>query len=109
MIGVLGQKCRTSGYHWKTSQCVMALSLRAKRHGMSYLVHDVLERVGAVNCEANEEKIGFGVRQGTKSVVFLLSCCVPQGEFYGFAGGFVLFDGEIVFEDGRHVFLGLIG
>lgn len=45
---------------------------------MTNLVHDILERVGAVDCEADEEKVGLWIRQWSQSVIFFLSSGVPK-------------------------------
>lgn len=72
---------------------------------LSYLVHDVLERVGTVDGEADEEEVGFWVREWAQSVVFFLSGCVPEGELDRLAGCVVAGLGDVVFEHGGHVFL----
>ena len=61
MIGVVGQKWRTSGYHWQESA-----KLLNDRCGVeTYLVQDVFQRVWAVNGEADEKQIGLGVGEGS--------------------------------------------
>lgn len=47
--------------------------------GGRYLVHDVFEGVGTVDCEADEEEVGFGVGEWAETVVFFLAGCVPEG------------------------------
>lgn len=49
--GVLGQKWRTSGYHYGLS----AVFLHAA--GAAYLIHDILQGVGTIDGEANEEEV----------------------------------------------------
>ena len=44
----------------------------------TYLVHDVFERIGAVDGKANEEEVGLGIRERTETIVFFLSRCIPQ-------------------------------
>lgn len=64
MSGVVGQKWRTSGYHWEES--VFGYCDRARRgriEKLPYLVHDVLERVGAIDGEANKDEVGFRIRE----------------------------------------------
>lgn len=62
MRGVVGQKWRTSGYHCKES--VLA---DYDRNGLGklgpwvYLVHDVLEGIGAVDGEAHKDEVGLGI------------------------------------------------
>jgi hypothetical protein len=72
---------------------------------MAYLVHDVFERVGAVNSETNKDDVGFGVGQRSQSVVFFLTSSVPQSELDHLACGQMRGLGDVVFKDGRHVFL----
>jgi len=47
--------------------------------GGRYLVHDVFEGVGTVDCEADEEEVSFGVGERAETVVFFLAGCVPEG------------------------------
>lgn len=81
IMGVVGQKCRTSGYHWKS------ISQHAKpcRCRTAYLVEHILERIGAVDREAYEQQVSFGVRKRPQSVIFLLTSGVPQRELNTFA------------------------
>jgi len=71
----------------------------------AHLVHDVLERVWAVNGEADEKDVGFRVGERPQSVVLLLSGSVPEGKLDHLArrrmGGVC----DVVFEDGWDVFL----
>ena len=46
--GVVGQKCRTSGYHCGRQP------MKVYQMGVTYLVHDIFERIGTVNGEADE-------------------------------------------------------
>ena len=73
--GVVGQKCRTSGYHCGGQ------SRYSYGERKSYLVHDVLERVGAIDSKADEKQIRFGVRKRSQTVVLFLPCCIPQRKF----------------------------
>lgn len=43
----------------------------------TYLIHDIVQRVGAVDGEAHKDEIGFGVRQRTETVVLFLAGGVP--------------------------------
>lgn len=52
MMGVVGQKWRTSGYH-----CEGVSGACLRENAKAYLVEDVFERVGTVDGEAHEEKI----------------------------------------------------
>jgi hypothetical protein len=57
MMGVVGQKWRTSGYHWVCVNLIVSVSEKE----IAYLVHDIFERIGTVDGEANEKQIGLGV------------------------------------------------
>lgn len=46
---------------------------RRKGQG-AYLLLDVLERVGVVDGEADEDDMGVGVGKGTQTIVVLLAC-----------------------------------
>lgn len=50
-MGVVGQKCRTSGYHWK---CVREFATVGHEE-VSYLVKHVFQRVRTVNRKAYKE------------------------------------------------------
>lgn len=52
---------------------------------LTYFVHHVLERDGAVNGKADEEKVCFGVGERSKSVVFFLAGSIPESEFHSLA------------------------
>ncbi len=71
----------------------------------NYLVHNVLERVRAVDGEADEEEVRFGVGEGPQPVVFFLAGCVPEGELDHLAGGGMGGVRDVVLEDSRYVFL----
>jgi hypothetical protein len=43
----------------------------------TYLIHDIVQRVGAVDGEAHKDEVGFGVRQRTEAVVLFLAGGVP--------------------------------
>lgn len=74
-----------------------------KRAG--YLVHNVFERVGAVDGEANKDDVGFWVGQRSQTVVLFLPRSVPQGELNHLACGQVRRLGDVVLEDCGHIFL----
>ena len=44
-----------------------------------YLVHNVLERIGAVDGKADKKQIGFWVGKWSKTVVFFLAGSIPEG------------------------------
>lgn len=53
MMGVVGQKWRTSGYH---CDALVSMASKASTLGTN-LIEDVLERIRTVNGEAHEEQI----------------------------------------------------
>lgn len=57
IMGVVGQKWRTSGYHCSHSQYALKYGIGEE----AYLVQHVLERVRAVDSEAHEEQVGLWV------------------------------------------------
>lgn len=75
------------------------------RKWASYLVHDVFERVGTVDGEADEEEVRFGIGERTQAVVFFLAGGVPERELDGLAGGGVQGVGDVIFEHRGDVFL----
>lgn len=74
MRGVYGQKWRTSGYHWEGS-----VKSRSAGHGgfWAHLVNDVVQRVRAVNGEADKDEVGLGVREGSQTIILFLTGRVP--------------------------------
>ena len=100
MSGVVGQKWRTSGYH--LDKLVRATK---SRKWEACLVHDVFERVGAVDSETNKDDVGFGVRKRSQAVVFFLSSSIPQRQFDHLARWQMRGLGDVVLEYGRYVFL----
>lgn len=71
----------------------------------AYFIHDVLQRVRAVDGEAHEDDVCLGVREWTQPVVFLLAGRVPQGELDHLASRRVRRVRDVVLEDGGNVFL----
>jgi hypothetical protein len=71
----------------------------------THLVHNVFQRVGAVNGKADEEDVGFGVRERPQSIVLLLSGGIPEGKLDHLACGRVRCVCNVVLEDGGYVFL----
>jgi hypothetical protein len=47
-------------------------------NGVTCLIHYVLERVRAVDGEADKEKISLWVGQRTQTIIFFLSSCIPE-------------------------------
>lgn len=70
-----------------------------------YLVHDIVQRIGTVDGEADEDEVGFRIRQRAEAVVFFLAGGIPQGELYRLAGGRVRRVRDVVFEYCGNVFL----
>lgn len=66
-----------------------------------YLLLDVVERVGGVNGEANQNNMRVGVREGAKTIVILLASSIPKGQLNVLAVNLDV--GDIVFEDGGDV------
>lgn len=75
----------------------------ATRH--SYLVEDIVKRVGAVDGEADKDEIRLRVRQRPKPVVLFLAGSIPQGELDRLSRGWVRREGDVVLEDSWDVFL----
>lgn len=81
--------------------------MRIGKEGGSHFVHDILERIRAVNGEAHKEEVCFRVRERSEPVIFLLTRRVPQCELDRLTGILVFRVGDVVFEDGGDVFLHL--
>lgn len=71
----------------------------------AHLVHDVFERVGTIDGEADEEEICLRVRKRSQAVVLFLSRSVPQSKLYRFPRRTVSGLGNVILEYGRYVFL----
>lgn len=67
----------------------------------SYLLLDVVERVGRVNGEANEDDVRVRVGERAQTVVIFLACGIPEGELNVLAVD--LYVGDIVFENSGHI------
>lgn len=78
---------------------------RPSKSRVAYLVEHIVQRVGTVNGEADENQVSLWVRKRAKAVVFLLSSSVPQSQLYGLARRRMDGVGDVVFEDSRDVFL----
>jgi hypothetical protein len=73
MMGRPGQKCMTSEIHCSAvSRCVPHWADR------THLLLDVVERVGRVDGEADEDDVRVGVAERAQAVVVLLAGRVPQ-------------------------------
>jgi hypothetical protein len=98
--GVVGQKWRTSGYHLDE-----LVRTTKSRNWAVYLVHDVFQRVGAVDSETNKDDVGLWVRQRSQSVVLFLPSGIPQSELDHLARWQMRCLGDVVLKYGRHIFL----
>ena len=70
------------------------------RH-VSYLLLDVVKRVGRVDGEADEDDVRVGVGEGAETVVILLAGGIPEGELDVLAVNLDI--GDVVLEDGGDV------
>ncbi len=68
---------------------------------MTNLFLDVVQRVGGVDGEADEDDMGVGVGERTKTVVVLLASGIPKGELNMLSVDLDI--GNVVFENGRDV------
>jgi hypothetical protein len=66
-------------------------------------VLDIIEGVGGIDAEANEDDVSFGVGEGTEAFVVFLTGGIPEGELYRLAIYSAV--GDIVLEDGWDVAL----
>ena len=65
------------------------------------LVLDVIEGVGRVDAEADEDDVRFGVGEGAQALVVFLAGGIPEGELHRFAVYSTV--GDVVFKDGWDV------
>ena len=72
MIGRPAQKCMTSEIHYTNSQ--LRMNTFAKVHAtcwearITYLLLNVIQTIGAVNCETDEDNVRVGIAQGPQSM-----------------------------------------
>jgi hypothetical protein len=86
--------------------CVcLSVYVCVRERGGTYLVHNVFQRIGAVDGKADENQVGLGVRKWPETVVFFLSGRVPKSELDGLTGGRVGRIGDVVLENCRDIFL----
>ena len=64
---------------------------------------DRRERIGLVECRADDEQVGSGVREGTKAIIVLIARAIGQGD-QNLSGTVSSLEG-VVFEDRGHVSL----
>ena len=67
----------------------------------AYLLLDVVEGIGGVNSEADEDDVRVGVRQRAQTVVILLAGGIPEGELDVLAVDLDI--GDVVLKDGGDV------
>jgi hypothetical protein len=91
------QKCRTSEIHCGTVSEPLGQALARG----SYLLLHVVERVGRVDSEANQDNMRIGVRERAETVVIFLASGIPEGELNVFAIDFDV--GNVVLEDSGDV------
>ena len=68
--------------------------------GTNLLLH-VVEGIGGVNREADEDDVGVGVGEGTETIVVFLAGGIPQGKLNVLSVD--LYIGNIVLKDGGDV------
>jgi hypothetical protein len=68
------------------------------------LLLDVVEGIGGVHSEANQDNVGVRVREGSKTVIVLLASGIPKGQLNVLAINLDI--GDVVLEDGGDVDLG---
>jgi len=71
---------------------------------LAYLLLDVVERIGRVDGEADENDMRIGVGERAETVVIFLAGSIPEGELDVFAVNLDV--GNVVLEDGGDVDLG---
>ena len=76
------------------------------RH-VSYLLLDVVKRIGRVDGEADEDNVRVGVGERAETVVIFLASGIPKGELDVLAVN--LYIGDVVLEDGGDVDLEYTG
>jgi hypothetical protein len=66
-----------------------------------YLLLHVVERIGRVDGEANQDNVRVGVGERAETVVILLACSIPESELDVLAVNLDI--GDVVLEDGGDV------
>lgn len=97
---------RNAALRGTTSKALFSLSgYGGGVEGGTYLVQYIVERVRAVDGEANKDEIRLGVGEWSQTVILFLTCSVPQSQLHCLTGGWMHWVGNVVFKDGRDVFL----
>ena len=47
----------------------------------TYLLLDIIQGIGGINGETDQDDMRVGVRERSESVVIFLSCGIPEGKF----------------------------
>jgi hypothetical protein len=97
MMGRPWQKCRTSEIHG----CLLVGAVWTRVRHVSYLLLDVVKRIGRVDGEADEDNVRVGVGERAETVVIFLASGIPKGELDVLAVN--LYIGDVVLEDGGDV------
>ena len=102
MMGRPLQKCMTSETHCDTPLASYSVGARQfATVGSLYLLLHVLQRIGGINGEADQDNVGVGVRERTKTIVILLTSRIPKSELNVLAVDLNI--GNVVLEDGGDV------
>jgi hypothetical protein len=96
MMGRPWQKCRTSEIHC----CLLVASCTRGGH-LSYLLLDVVKRIGRVDSEADQDNVRIGVGERAETVVIFLASGIPEGELDVLAVNLDI--GDVVLENGGNV------
>jgi hypothetical protein len=72
MMGRPWQKCRTSEIH-----CARLVAALHVQRGVSYLLLDIVKRIGRVDGEADQDNVRVGVGERAKTIVVFLAGCIP--------------------------------
>lgn len=72
-----------------------------RRKKQAYLLLNVVEGVGGVDGEADQDDVGVGVRKGTETVVIFLASRIPKGQLDVLAINLDI--GDVVLENGGNV------
>lgn len=76
-------------------------SERGEKKKQAYLLLNVVEGVGGVDGEADQDDVGVGVRKGTETVVIFLASRIPKGQLDVLAINLDI--GDVVLENGGNV------
>jgi hypothetical protein len=79
MIGRPAQKCMTSAIHCNKEPCLVG-STTVGGTITTNLFLDVVERIGGVNGETDQNNMGVRVGKRSETIVVFLACGIPQGQ-----------------------------